>query len=46
LSLIYPDRHQLDIHDDDESYLVILKLNIPSPIENNQKVHTLKHYTA
>ena len=46
LSLIYPDRHQLDIHDEDESYLVVLKLNIPNPIENNQKLHTLKHYTA
>jgi len=46
LSLIYPDRHQLDIHDEDESYLVVLKINIPNSMINGPKLNHLKHYTA
>ena len=47
LSLIYPDRHQLDIHDEEESYLVILKLNIPDQVLNTPKdADHLKHHTA
>jgi sensor histidine kinase YesM len=46
LALIYPDRYQLDIHDEDESYLVVLKLNIPTPKVSGENLHHLKRYTA
>lgn len=35
LELIYPNRHQLEIHDDNESYLIVLKLTL-SGVNTNQ----------
>ena len=46
LALIYPERHQLDIHPDEESYLVVLKIKIAHVMDKAQKLEHLKHYSA
>ncbi|HEX6226369.1 MAG TPA: histidine kinase [Chryseolinea sp.] len=46
LALIYPERHQLDIHADEESYLVVLKIKIAHVMDKTQKLEHLKHYSA
>jgi two-component system, LytTR family, sensor kinase len=47
LELIYPDRHQLEIHDEEESYLVVLKLDLrDANVLPEKKTISLKHRQA
>jgi two-component system LytT family sensor kinase len=48
LELIYPDRHQLEIHDEEESYLIVLKLDLPEGKMKKEQENTvaLKHRQA
>jgi len=46
LALIYPERHQLDILDEEESYLVVLRLEIINKMSTPKPVDRLKHFSV
>lgn len=47
LELIYPDRYELEIHDDEESYLVVLKLDLPDvQVKKGETTVAFKHRQA
>jgi LytS/YehU family sensor histidine kinase len=44
LELIYPNHYQLDVFDEEESYLVIFKLELPaSKVKKRNKIRSLTH---